>query len=64
MDMRARQLLEKLLRDGDKADAGVRSRAAALTQSNLTYRSEKGRCRPRSLSRDYMQAAQAQGAVG
>ena len=64
MDMRARQLLEKLLRDGDKADAGVRSRAAALTQSNLAaYRSERSLQAKESFETT-MQAAQAQGAVG
>lgn len=64
MDARARQLLEKLLRDGDKADAGVRSRAAALTQWNLAaYRSERSLQAKESFETT-MQAARAQGAVG
>jgi len=63
MDTRARQLLEKLLRDGDKAGAGVRSRAAALTQSNLSvYRSERSLQAKESFETT-MQAARAQGAV-
>lgn len=63
MDARAQQLLEKLLRDGDKADAGVRSRVAALTQSNLaSYRSERS-FQAKEIFETTMQAAQAQGAV-
>lgn len=63
MDMRAHQLLEKLLRHGDKADAGLRSRAAALTKSNLAaYRSEKSLQAKESFETT-MQAARAQGAV-
>ncbi len=63
MDARARQLLEKLLRDGDKADAGVRSRAAALTQTNLAaYRSER-LLQAKESFETTMQAARAQGAV-
>lgn len=63
MDARARQLLEKLLRDGDKADAGVRSRVAALTQSNLAaYRSERSLQAKESFETT-MQAARVQGAV-
>lgn len=63
MDERARLLLEKLLRDGDKAAAGVRSRAAALTQSNLEpYRSETSLHAKESFETT-MQAARAQGAI-
>lgn len=63
MDLSARQLLEKLLRDGDKADAGVRSRVAALTQSNLTvYRSER-LLQAKESFETTMQAARAQGAI-
>ncbi|MCL2160863.1 MAG: DUF2220 family protein [Betaproteobacteria bacterium] len=63
MDARARQLLEKLLRDGDKADAGVRSRAPALTQSNLEpYRRERSLQAKESFETT-MQAAQSEGAV-
>lgn len=63
MDARARLLLEKLLRDGDKANAGVRSRAAALTQSSLAaYRSERSLQSKESFETT-MQAARAQGAV-
>lgn len=63
MDARARELLEKLLRDSDKADAGVRSRAAALTQSNLAaYRSERSLQAKESFETT-MQAARVQGAV-
>lgn len=63
MDAHARQLLEKLLRDGDKADAGVRSRAAALTHSNLAaYRSER-LLQAKESFETTMQAARAQGAV-
>lgn len=63
MDSRAHQLLEKLLRDGDKADAGVRSRTAALTQSNLAaYRSERSLQAKESFETT-MQAARAQGAI-
>lgn len=63
MDARARQLLEKLLHDADKSDAGIRSRAAALTQSNLTaYRSERSLQAKESFEIT-MQAARAQGAV-
>ena len=63
MDARARQLLEKLLRGGHKADAGVRSRVAALTQSNLTaYRSERS-LQAKEAFETTMQAAQAQGAI-
>lgn len=63
MDICARQLLEKLLRDGDKANAGVRSRMAALTQSNLTtYRSERSLQAKESFETT-MQAARAQGAI-
>lgn len=63
MDARARQLLEKLLRDGDKLDAGVRSRAAALTASKLVpYRSERS-LQAKEAFETTMQAAQAEGAV-
>ncbi|WP_197342688.1 Wadjet anti-phage system protein JetD domain-containing protein [Ralstonia solanacearum] len=63
MDARARQLLDKLLRDGDKADAGVRSRRAALTRSNLAaYRSEKS-LQAKELFEVTMQAARAEGAI-
>lgn len=63
MDSRARQLLEKLLHDGDKADAGIRSRAAALTQRNLAdYRSERSLQAKESFETT-VQAAQAQGAI-
>lgn len=63
MDTRARQLLEKLLRDGDKLDAGVRSRAAALTASKLAaYRSERS-LQAKEAFETTMQAAQAEGAV-
>ncbi len=63
MDARARQLLEKLLRDSDKADAGVRVRVAALTQSNLApYRSERSLQAKESFETT-MQAARAQGAI-
>lgn len=63
MDVRARKLLEKLLRDSDKADAGVRSRSAALTSSSLmAYRSERSLQAKESFEIT-MQAAQAQGAI-
>lgn len=63
MDTRACQLLEKLLRDGDKANAGVRSRVAALTQSNLaTYRSERS-LQAKEAFETTMLAARAHGAV-
>ena len=63
MDTRACQLLEKLLRDGDKANAGVRSRVAALTQSNLAaYRSERSLQAKESFETT-MLAARAHGAV-
>lgn len=63
MDRRAYQLLEKLLRDGDKADAGVRSRTAAITQSNLSaYRSERSLQAKESFETT-MQAAHAEGAI-
>jgi hypothetical protein len=63
MDTRAHQLLEKLLRDGDKADAGVRSRAVALTQSNLAaYRKERSLQAKESFETT-MQVARAQGAI-
>lgn len=42
MDVRARQLLEKLLRDYEKAEAGVRKRRPAITRSQLVdYQSER-----------------------
>ena len=63
MDTFARQLLEKLLRDGDKANAGVRSRMAALTQATLAaYRKEKSLQSKESFETT-LQAARAQGAV-
>lgn len=63
MDTRACLLLEKLLRDGDKANAGVRLRAAALTQSNLAaYRSERSLQAKESFETT-MLAARAHGAV-
>jgi len=63
MDVRARKLLEKLLRDSDKADAGVRSRSAALTSSSLkAYRSERSLQAKESFETT-MQAARAQGAI-
>jgi hypothetical protein len=63
MDAHARHLLEKLLRDGEKAGAGVRSRAAALTQSSLAdYRKERSLQAKESFETT-MQAARAQGAI-
>jgi hypothetical protein len=63
MEARARQLLEKLLRDGDKENAGVRSRAAALTPSSLSaYRNERSLHAKESFE-DVMRAARAEGAV-
>lgn len=63
MDARARPLLEKLLRDGDKSSAGVRARAAALTQANLAaYRSATSLPDKESFETT-MLAARAQGAI-
>lgn len=63
MDPRARLLLEKLLRDGDKAQAGVRSRAAALTATHLRdYRNERS-LQAKEAFETTMRAARAEGAV-
>lgn len=63
MDERAHQLLEKLLRDGDRADVGVRSRVAALTQSNLSsYRDERSLQAKESFETT-MEAARIAGAI-
>jgi len=63
MDKHAVQLLEKLLHASNKADAGVRSRVAALTQSHLAaYRKEK-LLQAKESFETTMQAARTQGAV-
>lgn len=63
MDAYARRLLEKLLRDGDKLDSGVRSRSASITQAALaSYRNERSLQAKESFETT-MQAARAQGGI-
>lgn len=63
MDKHAVQLLEKLLHASNKADAGVRSRVAALTQSHLATYSRERSLQAKESFETTMQAARAQGAV-
>lgn len=63
MDVRARQLLEKLLRDYEKAEAGERKRHPAITRSQLVdYQSERALVAKENFEAT-MGDAKAQGAV-
>jgi len=63
MDSSAKGLLEKLLKDADKVDAGVRSRAAALSESNLaSYRALRSLHAKESIEATMM-AGRAHGAI-
>jgi Wadjet protein JetD, C-terminal len=63
MDKLARTLLEKLLRDSEKASVGRRTRPAALTKSNLTEYQASRSLQAREAFETVMQAARAAGAI-
>lgn len=63
MDIRARKLLDKLLRDYEKAEAGVRKRRPAITYSQLVgYQSERALIAKENFEAT-MGDAKAQGAI-